>query len=159
MAVSSLADVWKALTKQQLGKYAEYFVKMSFTLHGWSVNSPEVDDRSVDFVAVPPKSERFFIIQVKSIRGTGYAYVRKRLFPLSETRLLALAVFGTMATPDLYLIPSMVWHTSDRCFVSRDFGPGRKSEPEWGIEATPRHIQSRLAEFAFDEQVRRLAAA
>jgi hypothetical protein len=160
MPVLPVADVWKALTKQQLGKYAEYFVKRSFTLQGWSVYSPEVDDRSVDFVAVPPKSERFFLIQVKSIRGCGYAYMRKRLFSLSETRLLALAIFGTLGTPSPYLIPSTVWHAPDRwCFVSRNFGPGRKSEPEWGVEATPRHIQARLGEFSFEKQVRRLTAA
>jgi hypothetical protein len=154
-----VADIWKALTKQQLGRYAEYFVKMRFTLRGWSVYSPEIDDRSVDFVAVRPKSEKFFVVQVKSIRGAGYAFVRKRLSPLSDTRLLALAIFGAPAVPDLYLIPSTVWRIPDRCFVSRDFGPGRKSEPEWGVEATARHIQSRLQEFAFDEQIRLFAAA
>jgi hypothetical protein len=152
-----VADDWKALTKQQLGKYAEYFVKMRFTLHGWSVYSPEIDDRSVDFVTVPPRSERFFIVQVKSIRGAGYAFVRKRLFTLGETRLMALAVFRVREVPDLFLIPSTVWLTPDKCFVSRDFGPGRKSEPEWGVEATPKHIGSRLVEFVFDKQVQTLA--
>lgn len=85
--------------------------------------------------------------------------MRRGLFPLSETDLLALAIFRTRAAPDLFLIPSMVWRTPDECFVSRDFRSGRKSEPEWGVEARPKHIESRLVEFAFDEQVRRLTAA
>jgi hypothetical protein len=154
----TISDTWRKLSKQQLGTYAEYFVKMQFTLHGFSVYSPEIDDRSIDFVVTAPNVERFYQVQVKSIRGPGYAFVQKRKFALSELRLVALAVFHGPETPDLYLIPSTVWNTPDKCFVSRDFGPGRKSEPEWGIEATKRHLEQTLGPYRFDHQVRKLHA-
>jgi hypothetical protein len=41
---------WSELTKLQVGRYAEYFVKMVFTLHGFDVYSAEVDDKGIDFV-------------------------------------------------------------------------------------------------------------
>ena len=41
---------WQALNNQQVGAYAEYFVKMEFTMHGFQVFTTEVDDRGVDFV-------------------------------------------------------------------------------------------------------------
>jgi len=129
---------------------------MRFTLHGFSVYAPEIDDRSVDFVVTAPNAERFYQVQVKSMRGPGYACVKKRLFALSELRLVALAVFHGAEIPDLYLIPSTVWNTPDKCFVSRDFGPGRKSEPEWGIEATKRHLAQALESYRFDLQVKKL---
>ena len=158
MSRAAVSNTWSRLSKQQLGKYAEYFVKMRFTLQGFSVYTPEIDDRSIDFVVSPPKSERFLQVQVKSTRGPGYAFVVKRLFSPSEKRLIALAVFNESEVPDLYLIPSTVWNTPDKCFVSRDFGPGRKSEPEWGIEATKRHLADRLQAYRFEHQAHLLNA-
>ena len=35
---------WNQLNSQQVGAYAEYFVKMEFTRHGFQVFKPEVDD-------------------------------------------------------------------------------------------------------------------
>lgn len=159
MPTLPVAQVWASLTKQQIGKYAEYFVKMRFTLHGWNVYTPDIDDRSIDFVSSPPNSNEFYAVQVKSIRGSGYAFMKKRLFSLAPSRLVVLAIFGEIEVPDLYLIPSTTWRSPDKCFVSRDFGPGRKSEPEWGVEATPKHIGSRLTEFSFQSQLDRLLAA
>jgi len=40
---------WSKLSTLQLGRYAEYFVKMEFTLHGFDVYSAEVDDKGIDF--------------------------------------------------------------------------------------------------------------
>src|SRR3990170_2253645 len=41
---------WSELNSLQIGKYAEYFVKMEFTQYGFDVYSSEVDDRGIDFV-------------------------------------------------------------------------------------------------------------
>ena len=41
---------WSCLNHLQVGKYAEYFVKMEFTMYGWQVYSTEVDNRGIDFV-------------------------------------------------------------------------------------------------------------
>lgn len=41
---------WSKLSHLQVGRYAEYFVKMQFVLLGYEVYSSEVDDRGIDFV-------------------------------------------------------------------------------------------------------------
>jgi hypothetical protein len=41
---------WSSLSHLQVGRYAEYFIKMEFTLHGFDVYSAEVDDKGIDFV-------------------------------------------------------------------------------------------------------------
>lgn len=41
---------WTRLNRLQLGKYAEYLVKMEFVLCGCDVFSSEVDDHGIDFV-------------------------------------------------------------------------------------------------------------
>lgn len=74
-----VSEAWRKLSEQQLGAYAEYFVKMQFTRHGFSVYSPEIDDRSVDFVVTTPSAERFYRVQVKSMRGPGYDLQLKNL--------------------------------------------------------------------------------
>ena len=80
---------WKNLSKQQVGAYAEYFVKMELTMHGFQVYSPEVDDRGIDFVA-RRNTEPFIEIQVKSLRSMGYVFMQKSKFPLRQGTYLAL---------------------------------------------------------------------
>lgn len=41
---------WGKLNHLQLGRYAEYFVKMEFTRHGFDVYSAEVDGKGIDLV-------------------------------------------------------------------------------------------------------------
>ena len=41
---------WTKLSSIQLGRYAEYFVKMEFTLLGFDVYEPEIDDKGIDFI-------------------------------------------------------------------------------------------------------------
>ena len=55
---------WAGLNRQQVGRYAEYFVKMEFTMHGFQVYSAEVDDRGIDFVA-RHEDGTFYEVQVK----------------------------------------------------------------------------------------------
>ena len=48
---------WSRLSPLQVGRYAEYFVKMEFTLHGFAVYSAEVDDKGIDVVSVILRKE------------------------------------------------------------------------------------------------------
>jgi hypothetical protein len=41
---------WKNLNPRQIGKYAEYFVKMELAIHGFDIYTSEVDDKGIDFV-------------------------------------------------------------------------------------------------------------
>ena len=64
---------WSRLTHLQVGRFAEYYVKMEFTLYGFDVYQAEVDDKGIDFV-VRKGHDRCFDIQVKSVRGFNYVF-------------------------------------------------------------------------------------
>ena len=63
---------WKKLNSLQLGKYAEYYVKMEFTLYGFDVYTAEVDDKGIDFVI--RRNEKYYDLQVKSVRENNYIF-------------------------------------------------------------------------------------
>jgi hypothetical protein len=131
---------WSRLNKQQVGAYAEYFVKMEMTMYGFQVYDTEVDDRGIDFVA---RFERgpFIEVQVKSVRDTSTTvFMEKEKFKLSSTLYLAFAKFSDGKPPALYLIPSTVWKEPNGPFVSRDYGEGLKSKPEWGLNLSAKNM-------------------
>lgn len=119
------------LNRQQVGAYAEYYVKMQLTIHGFQVYSSEVDDRGIDFVARYKKSQ-FLEVQVKSSRTTKYIFMQKSKFDLDDSLYLALVLLSDGQEPDIYFIPSTRWATPDGMFVSKDY-EGLKSNPEWGL--------------------------
>lgn len=121
---------WKSLSTLQVGRYAEYFVKMDLTMYGYEVFSSEVDDRGIDFIA--RGGGGFLEIQVKASRNLSYVFVRKEDFPLTPDRLIALVLLEDGKEPELYLIPMTAWAEPNRLFVSRDYD-GLKSKPEWGL--------------------------
>ena len=55
---------WGKLNHLQLGRYAEYYAKMEFTLLGFDVYEPEVDDKGIDFI-IRKDEDNFYEIQVK----------------------------------------------------------------------------------------------
>lgn len=139
---------WKSLNKQQVGAYAEYFVKMELTMRGFQVYRTEVDDRGIDFVARYQRGP-FFPVQVKSVRGPGYVFAEKAKFPLTEPNLhLALAIFRQGEPPELFMIPATAWSKSTALFADRDY-EGRKSKPEYGINLSKRNLPA-LADYRFD---------
>ncbi|HYU20457.1 MAG TPA: hypothetical protein VEQ11_17340 [Chloroflexota bacterium] len=75
---------WARLNRLQLGRYAEYFVKMEFTLFGFDVYSAEVDDRGIDFV-IRRGHDQYYDVQVKSIRERGYVFLRKQSLSYGTT--------------------------------------------------------------------------
>jgi hypothetical protein len=71
---------WSKLNGLQIGKYAEYYVKMEFTQHGFDVYSSEVDDRGIDFVVRKERRRNlanYYDVQVKSLREGGYVFSPK----------------------------------------------------------------------------------
>jgi len=141
---------WKSLNKIQVGTYAEYFVKMELTMHGFQVYTTEVDDRGIDFVT-RATGGRFIEVQVKSSRGTGYIFMEKTKFLLSQTLHLALVLFIEGEEPVLYMIPSIVWNEPNSIFVSRDYDKeGQKSKPEWGINLSQKNL-SALEPYRFEK--------
>jgi hypothetical protein len=131
---------WKKLNHLQVGKYAEYYSKMEFTLHGYQVFSSEVDDHGIDYI-VKGKSTDYLEIQVKSLRNKGYIFIQKsKLRELSAKRLIVVVLLNQGELPALYLVPSMVWNQPNTLFVSRDYGGTKKSQPEWGINISAKNM-------------------
>ena len=144
---------WSRLSTLQLGRYAEYFVKMEFTLHGFDVYSAEVDDKGIDFVIRKHKTQ-YYDVQVKSSRGPSYIFFPKEKFALSRNLLAAIVLFTDDVPPALYLVPSTVWLEPNALFVSRDY-VGKKSKPEWGLNLSKRNL-ALLAPYAFEDVVKTL---
>jgi hypothetical protein len=150
---------WSRLIRQQVGAYAEYFVKMEFTKYGFQVYTAEVDDRGIDFVARHDRGP-FVQVQVKSLRSFGYVFMRKSCFPLEDCTYLALGLLFDGSEPELFLIPSLKWSSPDGTFVDRDY-QGLKSEPEWGINVSKKNLAD-LDRYKFEatlESIVRLGAS
>ena len=143
---------WSRLNHLQIGRYAEYYTKMQFVLLGLDVYSAEVDDRGIDFV-VRQEPDRYWDVQVKSVRKLNYVFVRKEVFRLRPNLLLALTLFEDSRTPDQYLIPASRWAQPDKLFVNRDY-EGKASKPEYGLNLSrarlPQLEPYRFARVAID---------
>ncbi len=130
---------WSRLNHLQVGRYAEYVVKMEFTLLGMSVFGSEVDDRGIDLVVRTDKGNHYDV-QVKSVRSPVYIFFPKTNFEPGPNLLAALVPFAENREPDLYLVPSEVWLEPNKLFVGNDYGEGLKSKPEWGINLSRRNM-------------------
>src|SRR5438552_2115659 len=121
-----------ALNNLQVGRYAEYFVKMELTLYGFEVFTTDVDDRGIDFV-MRRRGSLFYEVQVKSCRKLNYVYFDKRHFEPRERLLVALVFLVDDSPPATYLITSTVWRPPQPpLFVSNDY-VGKKSAADYGI--------------------------
>lgn len=130
---------WSKLTHLQVGRYAEYFVKMQFVLLGYEVYSSEVDDRGIDFV-LRREPGRYWDVQVKSIRKTGYVFMTKDKFRIRSNLLVSVVIFNDRLEPDLFLIPAVSWLKPDGVLVDREYGEGLRSKPEYGINLSRKGI-------------------
>jgi len=146
--------IWSHLNDLQVGKYAEYFVKMELTMYGFEVYSTEVDDRGIDFVARRDGGP-FIEVQVKSLRKFGYVYMQKSKFKLRENLYVAFGLFHDRKAPELYLIPSRVWESPNALCVSRDYGGELMSAPEWGLNLSKKNMRL-LKKFRFKTTVNKL---
>lgn len=144
---------WGRLNHLQLGRYAEYFAKMEFTLLGFDVYTAEVDDRGIDFV-IRKAVGRYYDVQVKSARGWNFVFFHKERFTIRDNLLAAIVLFEAGEAPRLYLIRSTEWLKPNGLLVSRDY-EGKKSKPEWGIKLSKRNLPL-LEQFSFGRAVREL---
>ena len=150
---------WSRLNRLQLGKYAEYFAKMEFLLHGCDVYATEVDDHGIDFV-VRTRAGRHYDVQVKSYRlagrGTPYVFLQKSKFPISPQSLLALVQFVDGEPAKLFLVPSAIDGARNPLLESRDYGEGKKSAPEWGLTLSKKKLAGLAELCGFSAAVSRL---
>jgi hypothetical protein len=148
---------WSALSHLQIGKYAEYFVKMEFTLSGFDVYSAEVDDKGIDFVVRTSESQ-YFDVQVKSARNLNYVFLSKSTFEPRANLLAALVLYTDGEPARTHLIPSTTWLSPNSLFVSRNFSEAHKSKPEWGLNLSKRNLHL-LEPFTFEKTVQILKEA
>lgn len=143
---------WGCLNHLQLGRYAEYFVKMEFTRLGFDVYTSEVDDRGIDFV-IRKSGDRYYDVQVKSIRhpSTTYIFFPKDKFEARKNLFAAVVLFLNDEPPHLYLIPATAWCEPDAIFVDHGY-EGKKSKPEWGLNLSKRNLPL-MKKFAFGKMV------
>lgn len=116
--------------------------------------SAEVDDRGIDFV-LRNDCNNYYDVQVKSVRGFNYIFFRKDRFDLRENMLAAIAIFHNLKTPELYLIPATAWLNPNPLLASRDYGEGKKSPPEWGVNLSAKNMPL-LQGYAFADSLSRL---
>jgi hypothetical protein len=153
---------WGRLTKQQVGHYAEHFVKMELTMFGFEVYSSEVDERGVDFIA--RRGDDPFIeiqvksLRVKSLREPNYVFMHKTKFALGPNRFLALVLLKDGEPPEFFLIPSLAWQEGGRTFVSRDYD-GLKSRPEWGLRVSQKSKLVLDKSYRFESTLAHLVSA
>ena len=131
---------WEALNSIQVGRYAEYYSKMEFTLFGFDIYSPEIDDKGIDFVL--RKNTRFIEIQVKSVRieKTSYVFMPKDKFPPHKSLALCLVLFENFQLPKLYIIPSEAWLEPDDLLADMNYGFEKKSKPEYGLRLSRKNL-------------------
>ena len=132
---------WSQLTALQLGRYAEYYAKMEFSSYGYEIYSSEVDDHGVDFVVKVPGTDRFYEVQVKSIRNFNFVSILKsKMQNLTDSRLVCFLRFTEDNMPEIFIIPASAWREPNAVFVARDYGkPGQTSKPEWGISISKKN--------------------
>jgi hypothetical protein len=122
---------------------------MEFTLYGFDVYQAEVDDKGIDFV-IRKGNNRYYDIQVKSVRGSNSIYFNKSHFDLRGNLYATIVLFKEDMLPDLFLIPSTTWLNLNSLFVSRDYPPPRRSEPEWGLNLSAKNYPL-LQDYAFEK--------
>ncbi len=141
------------LNRNQLGRYAEYFVKMEMSMLGVDIYSAEVDDHGIDFVA-RTKDARHFDVQVKSIYKAGQVYLSTQFFDPRENLLLAVVMFQDSEAPSLYLFRSTEWLDLRKCFKRHDYVGGKSDGySEWGL-----HFSKKYREFLEDYSFAKVAA-
>jgi hypothetical protein len=150
----SIRHSWSHLSHLQVGRYAEYLVKMEFTRLGFSVFSAEVDDRGID-VVIRKDATTYYDVQVKAVRGFSYIFFEKEKFDLRANNLAAVVVFEEGQPPHLFLISSTNWLQPGSLLVSKDYGAPLKSKPEWGINLS-RKNWAELCQFAFESEAAQL---
>ncbi len=129
---------WSKLNHLQVGRYAEYYVGMEFTLHGFSVFSSEVDDRGIDCV-IRKDENTYYDIQIKSTRDLNYIFFPKDKFSPRKNLFAAVVLYSDGEMPQIYLIPSLEWTRPSKLLKGRDY-VGKKSKPEWGINLSKTNL-------------------
>ena len=111
---------------------AEYYAQAEFMSYGYEVYDTTIDDRGIDFVA--RRGDELLEVQVKAVRNNNYTFIAESKMPkpLTDSRIVCYFRFTDGSMPDMYIIPSTVWNTTNSVFTYKDY-KDKKSKPEYGI--------------------------
>jgi hypothetical protein len=98
--------------------------RWSFTIYGFGVDTPEVDNEGIDFIIRQRNPVRYHDVQVKS----DYIFMTKGNFDLCESLLLAVVLFRSDREPDLHVIPATAWAHPNTVFVDRTMKVGKANQ-------------------------------
>ncbi len=141
---------WHRLSRSQIDKYGEYFLKMELTLWGLDIYSPEIDDPGSDvLVRIDPTT--IHEIQVKTARGFRSVLLDKEHFSPRENLFAAIVLLELYQPPRLFLIPSAAWSKPNDLLFSKDY-KGMLSSPKWGVNLSHKNLRL-LDDFAFERVV------
>jgi len=146
---------WEHLNHLQVGKYAEYLVKMELVRNGMDVYTSEVDDRGIDFV-IRIDQGKYIDVQVKSIRKskTSYIFFPKSSFKLRKDLMAAIVIFINGKPPLISLILSERWRNPDEVFKDKDYPEGT-SPPEWGFSVSKKGLAV-LEEYTVEKGIKKI---
>lgn len=135
----------------------QYYAKMEFASYGYEVYTSEVDDHGVDFVVKVPETNRFYEVQVKSVRNYGYVFIpESKMKELTPYRLVCCLHFLDDKLPDVFVIPATSWEMPNELLVHRKYDkPGLTSKPEYGINISRKNY-SLLNPYCVEEQLSKM---
>ena len=145
---------WSALNTLQKGMYGEYFAKMEFAMFGFLVFSSEVDDRGIDFVA-RSSDGKHFDIQVKTITGTNYTFIKESKF--DEALVVCLIVLNERVPPSAYLFVRDDWNKSNNSELLKLKKFDNASEAEYGVYLAQKRA-ALLSTFEISSRIHLLSA-
>nr|WP_302808078.1 hypothetical protein [uncultured Adlercreutzia sp.] len=146
-----MGNTWENLSRIQLGLAGEYYARMLFLRHGFRVYAPCADDHGVDFIAIAPKTNSFYAVQVKSVRDS-YTFIAKDKLPLDDNHLVCYVRFPHCGEPELFIIPAREWESPNALLTSRGYG-SKKSASEYGINCSQKarsFLKAYASEHFFD---------
>ncbi len=155
------------LNRLRLGKLGELLIQEAFLSYGFNVYIPLVDDSCEDLLVTKntrnfEKNCNYWKIQIKTVNLRDYSYIclPKHKCQPRNNFYIALVVFLNKSTPEIFLIPSIVWLSSNdekerKIFVSRDYIK-KKSKPEWGINLSKKNLEYLRKKYKFVDVVNNL---
>lgn len=113
---------------------------MTLASYGMSIYTSEVDDHGIDFVAETKSG--FLKFQVKTIRNsTGYVFMRKEVFDVSDKTLYLLLIRLTDGEhPEMYVIPAYAWNDKSKTALVYHGYEGKKSDSEYGVNVSKKNL-------------------
>lgn len=132
------------------GRVGELLVIAKFIENGFDVFSTEVDDKGVDLV-VKNELGKYFDIQVKTSNQT-YVFMRKEVFKPRTNLYVALLILDKKEDQFFILIPSLDFKNKPLpTFLKDKDYEDKKSQPEYGIDLSDKHLGGIVERYAFSK--------